>query len=94
VPELLAAMSARELMQWWVFNSINPIGMERADLRAAFITASIRNALGDKCKPADFLLAKQPPKFETVQDLHDAMEQWVRMSGGVVIDPNEEQDGD
>lgn len=43
VAEMLARMSSVEFSEWIAFNAIEPLGDERADLRAGIITAVLAN---------------------------------------------------
>lgn len=52
-------MSSREFARWKAFDRLEPIGEQRADIRAALIAQTVANALGAGKKPfklSDFLL--------------------------------------
>ena len=56
VAEMLARMSAHELTEWMIFDSIEPIGEPRADLRAGIIASLVWNANWTAKKtPFDFM---------------------------------------
>lgn len=65
VAELLGRIGSRELSEWMAFDSLEPFGEERADLRAGIVAATVANVNRDPKKqrtpyaPQDFL-----PKFE------------------------------
>lgn len=42
---LLSSMSVRQLAEWKAYNRLDPFGLERFDLHAAMLLATIRNAL-------------------------------------------------
>jgi len=51
-------MSSKEFSQWMAFSSVEPIGDERADLRAALITSVLANInRNPETKPEPFTLS-------------------------------------
>lgn len=58
-------MSAQELTEWIAYDALEPIGEQRADLRAGIISATVANchrAKGDPFKPSDFMPFLDKPK--------------------------------
>ena len=53
--ELQARMSSADFAEYVALNSIEPIGEERADLRAGIIAATIAGSQGARAKPIDFM---------------------------------------
>ena len=64
VRELEHSLSSQELTEWIVFDSINPIGEIRGDIRNACLMALLANIHRDPkhppFKPEDFLLEYEP----------------------------------
>ena len=64
VHELERSLGSRELAEWMAYDSIDPIGEVRGDLRAALISSTManihRSTKTRAYKLADFLLIKDP----------------------------------
>lgn len=56
---LLSTISSAELVEWMAFDAIDPIGEDRADLRAGMIAAAVCNApyykLKKRAQASDFM---------------------------------------
>jgi hypothetical protein len=78
VSELLARMSAAELIEWQMFDAVEPIGEPRADLRAGILASLLWNANFKGIKtPFEFMpYAAGPvmPRKTPEQIAHDKME--------------------
>lgn len=58
VAELEQTMSGQELTEWIAYDSLEPFGDQRADLRAGIVAATMANchrSRGDSFKPQDFM---------------------------------------
>ncbi len=65
VAELGDRMSSQELSEWLAYNSIEPIGPQRADLAAGIIASTIANTnrtRGVAFKPEDFMAFSENKK--------------------------------
>jgi hypothetical protein len=56
VTEIEQQMPCRELGEWYAFNSLEPLGEARADLRAALIAFACAAPWSKSAKLTDFLL--------------------------------------
>jgi hypothetical protein len=59
VERLLSTISSAEFVEWMAFDAIDPIGEDRADLRAGMIAAAVCNApyykLKKRAQASDFM---------------------------------------
>lgn len=66
VQELKETMSGAELTEWVAFDSLEPIGEPRADIRSAIVATTIANCHRDHRKPpfvlSDFMPFAEKPK--------------------------------
>ncbi|WP_236674309.1 DUF4035 domain-containing protein [Paraburkholderia hospita] len=69
VRQLLANLDSAELTEWMAFNSIEPFGEARADLRAGIIASTVANhgsvAMKKPVPPIDYMPFQQRPQEET-----------------------------
>ena len=91
VEKLLTTTTARELLEWQAYDSIQPFGDERADLRAA----SIRHAVlsphlkkGKKMTLKDCMLNFEAKKKQTASEMEQMLKSLVRAKGGKINDGN------
>lgn len=88
VEKLLTTTTAKELLEWQAYDSIQPFGDERADLRAA----SIRHAViavhakkkSDQPKLADCMLKFEAKKKQTESQIEQLLKSLVRAKGGEI----------
>lgn len=80
--EVRARISSREFSFWQAFDSVDPIGEARADLRTGIVASAIHNAAGKTFKTsavaADFMpiqkrLRRRPSKKELQQKIMTAL---------------------
>lgn len=87
VDELLDGMSSVEWQRWLEFRETNPIGDDRADLRAAQICSTLVQVHGGKAKPSDFMPEFGPkPEREPMTDdaMLDQAKKITAMLGGKI----------
>lgn len=73
---MLAQLSSREYGEMLAAYQLNPVGQDRADLRAAIIARTVAMAGGVKdAKLADFIPTFGPDAPQTQQDMDVAMQQ-------------------
>lgn len=86
--ELLATITARELIEWQVFDSIEPIGDRRADLRAGSIVQAVISPHIKKGKKTPTLqecsLDFEPKKKQTGSEMEQLLKSLVRAKGGKI----------
>lgn len=74
-------MSASEFMEWCVMQKLNPIGEERADLRAGIIASVIANIVSSKgFLPSDFMPTFGMTEEEREQKLLRDLDMWALAS--------------
>jgi len=83
VQQLLKNVSASEISEWMAFDSIDPIGAERGDLRAGIIASTVANTSGgkkdgDAFKPADFMPYLEKPKDDPVAKFRASLAHLVK----------------
>ena len=68
VRELLARVSSQELAEWTAYFILEPFGEERADVRAALVSATVANTARDPRKRRRPFTAQEfMPRFEPKQ---------------------------
>lgn len=61
-------MSSREFTEWMAYDTLDPIGQERADLRAGIIASTVANTARDEKKhPKPFSADEFMPEFEALR---------------------------
>lgn len=86
--ELLATITARELIEWQVFDSIEPFGDRRADLQAGSIRQAILAVNTKKGKKVPTLqecsLDFEPKKKQTESEIEMMLKSLVIAKGGEI----------
>jgi hypothetical protein len=82
---MLAAMTARQIAEWWAYYCIEPWGPEQEWMRAGIIAATVANCAGGKkrgggaFKPSDFMPPPvgpvEMPKNQSVAEMRAMLEQ-------------------
>jgi hypothetical protein len=67
--ELLRSLTRKELLEWQVYDRIEPFGEQRADLRSAIVATVVNNSQGGKAKVKDFMPTFEPPKKQTASEM-------------------------
>lgn len=89
--EARARIDSREFSFWKAWDSIEPIGERRADLRAGIVAAAVANSAGKVCKstkrPADFMpllrrSSKKPSQKELIAKVKAALLAVGKKKGG------------
>jgi hypothetical protein len=73
VAELEETMSGRELTEWMAYDSLEPFGEQRADLRSGIVASTIANchrSRGPAFKPQDFMPFVEKPSADPATALH------------------------
>ena len=90
IGELQAQVTSREFAEYWAYDQLQPIGPERADLRAGIVAATIANVNRNPKKrakpfsPVDFLPAYGWPDEEPDEDdLEARIGRAMELLGGV-----------
>lgn len=92
--ELVHSIGSSELTEWIAFDSIDPIGEDRADLRAGIIAAEVFNGMhsvkeGERARPIDFMLfhdrnrPPEQPKFLSPDEEAEAVMKIFERAGRV-----------
>jgi len=72
-------MDSREFAEWMAYNSIEPFGDERADLRAALISCTMANLWSKKRhKLKDFLFNFKPKTIQTAQEIKSMLKAYCQ----------------
>lgn len=84
VDELLSRITAAELSEWMAYNSISPVGMARADQRAALIACTLANIHRGKNqqpqKIRDFMLYPEPKPKQSLASMQASMQRFAKMN--------------
>ncbi|KKN11907.1 hypothetical protein LCGC14_1021880 [marine sediment metagenome] len=92
VEKLLTTITARELTEWRAYDSIQPFGDERADLRAASIRQAViavhAKKKSDQPKLADCMLKFEAKKKQTALQIEQILKGFVKAKGGKINDGN------
>lgn len=99
VGQLLASMSAREFTEWMAFDSLEPFGDQRADLRAGIVAATVVNSnpwrkKGSRAaRPSDFMLVNQGERRPAMHPEAQMMlcRALTMLAGGQVIEGGQPQ---
>jgi hypothetical protein len=89
---LLGQISARQLNEWLAYDSIDPIGSWRADLRAGIIASTVANAhiaKGKRTKPQDFMPKFQKPEIRRTQTSNEKLELARQIAAAFGVTPKE-----
>jgi hypothetical protein len=80
VKELLTRIDSHELTEWVAYDSIDPFGETRADIRQGYLTSAFYNANSKKgakqLTPKDFIIgdtSKRRPSKQTPQEMASAL---------------------
>jgi len=81
VSQAQGVINAREFAEWMAYDSLDPIGSTRSDLRAGIIASTIANVNrgknGQSFKPDDFMPQFDKPK-QSAQSIASTMMQFAR----------------
>jgi hypothetical protein len=85
VREAQERIDSREFAEWIAYDRMDPIGQDRADLRAALVSATVARSIGGgKAEINDFMLKFEPrenPKPKDWRTLRANMLALVKNSG-------------
>ena len=81
---MLERMSARDVVEWQAYATLDPFGEERADFRAGIIASTVASVFGGKCKPSDFMpfLEKDEPEPQTEERMQQMLKGFAVAFGG------------
>lgn len=82
--ELGDSMTGQELTRWMEYDAIEPIGEQRADLRAGIVASTIANChrvSGEPFKPKDFMAFRPAEKLASPAEALKKLRKMYKTNG-------------